>query len=576
MKILNKFVCFYLKIIIFAVCFLVFSCSKSTPPHDAKLDEMEQGEEPGMEDFNEAEWENELIETGDEDIMVEEISDTMNLEDTNDDAMDINETQEDVSDLPYGSPCLNDRECSSMLCLPEFLGGRCSERCQNERYCSFSHSGTSCTVFGRDSDGDNLTDEVVTACAPRPSGSNPSGRRCVNNEECYSRLCLDGVCSSICSIDSDCVPASKCLSYPFHLDEGEGAYNACGFDTVGAITTQTYDLTTLTLVMESSAGRLQEILVPPDAVSLTITGIQTSPSQAAVIGYYQVFDPENTKIYDIVDFYNGDDPPNWHVPWIKIGIFMVPITPRVSFGRGVYRFEPITSRFVESDPIVPVGVNFSFQLKRAPSASVTTGTVNLNFFFVGLDSVNATNAQVSGSQFQNMLGWLRSIWSPAGLNVGSLTYNDIPEPDASTYRIVHIDYNDPDLGEVGGLLRLSASISGQSANVFFVHDIDESGVLGLSPGIPGPQGIHGTSASGVIVNYDSMWDAHSTAMVVAHELGHYLGLFHSAEQRADPYPGDCIPDTSETDTHNLMYWSWGGDRLTAGQTFVLLRAAVVQ
>jgi len=551
-------------------------CSESTPKKDAGDDVVAEEIVPELEEEQAGEPE--------EDVAADEAGDDVAAEDPAQEEAPPDLVEEDApgdevepTDLPFGASCTADRQCESGLCLPPQLGGKCTETCGDEQECDFGHPGTSCTPFGRDTDGNSLSDTVVTACAGRPTGSKPAGQRCAAPEECDTRLCLEGgMCMNVCSGDADCDAIAVCLARPFTLDEGEGSYSSCGFNPVGSITLEEADYGTFSLVTEAAAGRMKQVFVPSDAVSLTITGIQTAPAQAAMVGFFEVTDPTAVEIYDMNDFFDGLDPLNWHSPWIRMGIFMVPITPRVTFMGGAYDFLPVTARFSASDPVITVTTEFTIQVKRSPSGTISSGTLQVNFFFVGLDAISAANAQTPGGEFQQVVSWLRSIYAAAAISLGTLTYTDIPEPDRSTYRILHVDNTSPDLGELAGLFSLSAGRTERAVNVFLVHDIDESGVLGISPGIPGPQGMHGTGASGVAVNYDGCWDTRSAGMVIAHEVGHYLGLFHSTEQTADPYSGDPIADTSHGDASNLMHWQWGGDNLTAGQTFVMLRAALVQ
>jgi hypothetical protein len=84
-------------------------------------------------------------------------------------------------------------------------------------------------------------------------------------------------------------------------------------------------------------------------------------------------------------------------------------------------------------------------------------------------------------------------------------------------------------------------------NIFLVEDFLTPGLLGIAGGIPGPIGIHGTVASGVVVGVDSHRLANGTldiqfiADTIAHELGHQLGWFHTSESTGDEH--DCLTDT---------------------------------
>ena len=66
--------------------------------------------------------------------------------------------------------------------------------------------------------------------------------------------------------------------------------------------------------------------------------------------------------------------------------------------------------------------------------------------------------------------------------------------------------------------------------------------------------------------------------VIAHESGHFLGLFHNEEQDASANPShvDPIADTSGS-TSNLMCWNdQGVEELSPGQGFVMRNNSPVE
>jgi hypothetical protein len=110
-------------------------------------------------------------------------------------------------------------------------------------------------------------------------------------------------------------------------------------------------------------------------------------------------------------------------------------------------------------------------------------------------------------------------------------------------------------------------------NIFVVTALDNLplGVIGLALGLPGPFNHQGTAVSGTLAEYQSDGNGITLGYILAHEFGHYLGLFHSSQTNS---PGtaivghDPISDTPDCvsadlgspanidncpDRHNLMF-----------------------
>ena len=120
-----------------------------------------------------------------------------------------------------------------------------------------------------------------------------------------------------------------------------------------------------------------------------------------------------------------------------------------------------------------------------------------------------------------------------------------------------------DLDDRGGTYRLLADTvatrSTGSVNVVVVDGLP-GGISGLSTGLPGP---HDGTGAAITVTFR---DPTETARLVAHEIGHLLGLRHLEDRSSSGVVvSNPITDT-RADAYNLMQF---GTNLTDGQTEVL-------
>jgi len=120
-------------------------------------------------------------------------------------------------------------------------------------------------------------------------------------------------------------------------------------------------------------------------------------------------------------------------------------------------------------------------------------------------------------------------------------------------------------------------------NMFFVESFSGAGgssLLGLAGGIPGPMGLV-SNRNGVLINATATFTAanlpfwsRTTAEIAFHEMGHYLGLYHTTEQTFNAF--DVLTDTPECADENanlvadvdecgdgLNPMFWNNDFLTA-------------
>lgn len=266
----------------------------------------------------------------------------------------------------------------------------------------------------------------------------------------------------------------------------------------------------------------------------------------AVGGVWKITDPSGTVRYD-------GDSPNPDVYRAEFLDDMAPALIPVSKGLDV---EPGTWNI---QWFVGAGSNGSATCEAVFRVDDVGNDANISvdLVFVGLDGIDATTAP-DDPDFQAVLEQFEAEWASAGLTP-SYRYVDFAG-DVAKYNVV--DVSDNDYSEFNDLLRTSNPPGPRAMTFFLVDEISNASaggatILGLSAGPPGAAAFHGNSKSGVIVSTLDLDSAPGdVAKIMAHEGGHFLGLFHTTEkdgQLNDPL-GDTpqCPPSADTNADGVM------------------------
>jgi len=211
---------------------------------------------------------------------------------------------------------------------------------------------------------------------------------------------------------------------------------------------------------------------------------------------------------------------------------------------------------------------------------------------VGIDAQAAPDdANLRAALDQMTAEWATAFVEP------TFTFVDF-DGDLDRFAVVDIDTAAGDYRELNDLLRTADPVDADTLTFFLVPELRDSGstILGLAAGPPGAAGLPRTSKSGVVVTAADLAAAPTdVGKIMAHEGGHFLGLYHTTERDGRLY--DPLGDTPECpasantgggsfsvdecasfDGTNVMFWTLtdGSASLTSDQSYVLRHNPIVR
>ena len=394
--------------------------------------------------------------------------------------------REEPTGAADAEPCQSNNDCAGGTCIPEAEGWP-------QGYCTTLNCDT------REDCARGPNDSLDNRCLRNGQGPNLCVRICTSPNDCREGY----TCEPISQNQGICVPGSNITigddfdDYPFAITCGLQRQNGqITFDYEIAADTTSYMVTPLA----KDLGRLSPRAITLDADQSTVIDFRQQQFQAATSQFFGFINPT-----------------------------LVPGAPQfaqqVKSGKHFYRLATNSGDFCH------------YKVEES-----TPGTeLDVNIYLVGVNGITAQTAPMN-QNMQSVLTAFDEIYAKAGVKLGKVRYFDITGADAQRFSVIR---SDDEVSELTTLSKRPGDTRDDvlSLNIFFVRAFAMGGgAIGVSLGLPGPSGLHSTPASGVVFTSEFIGNQvrdgstgqrvdgnRYTGIVMAHEVGHYLGLFHTTE-----------------------------------------------
>ncbi len=480
-----------------------------------------------------------------------------------------------------GAVCSVDAECADGLVCARGadLAHTCTIPCTHDAECT--PNGERCAV-------DRLAGAPTRAvCGLVDPGAGEEGTGCERDSDCGSNYCVSRVCRFFCNADAQCAAGARCIAAPMLA-----GLRACGFDAVTAPRTDEFVVHDGPMGVDRPTERVFE--AAPDAVSFSLW-VQDLEGRELIASVVRLTAPDAATWIDGNTWtITRDQPIRDILAMDQINSVLAPSSDTLRVQSGRYRyFAGLFNDRAAMTSVASRRARVVLRVKRAPGGVLpATGTLRVRFYFAPGAGVTAATA-MANTRIQTALTGMRSAYAGVGITVTAVGYEDVSGADAARFATIDAQ------SEIDDLFTRRPDGRADEVNVFFVRSIAASvgleGAIGVAGDIVGPPGVHGTIHSGVVIALDGTFNGGGArdllSNTLSHEVGHYLGLWHTRESRpacttagqmdCSPFGGvDPISDTPTDNAgaaRNTMYWAAAPGLLmfSAGQGKVLRSSVVV-
>ena len=265
----------------------------------------------------------------------------------------------------------------------------------------------------------------------------------------------------------------------------------------------------------------QTLSIPPNAVSFSLTLRGSNVDEAIDALFISDLQSPAGDITTFRNLYGFCDQ--------GLCASLVPRRPDIKATRGEWQFRLGTlDSTLENIDLEELTLDVA--VRTGPQPQSTTITIKPYLAGTGIDT----------TELDTILDRLVTIANDNQIGINLLPITEFNDP---RFAEISADFNDPVTGEM-----VSMGDS-DTVNVFFVDSFagpTGGSILGIASGIPGTQGL-ASSFNGVLINTLALHDGpkefyvRNTAQLSFHEMGHFLGLYHTTE--GDFSVNDVLDDT---------------------------------
>jgi hypothetical protein len=187
-----------------------------------------------------------------------------------------------------------------------------------------------------------------------------------------------------------------------------------------------------------------------------------------------------------------------------------------------------------------------FAKTTADGALPAGGRIALRLFLTGAGGLTAANA-LADPRIQQMVAAANARYATLGIQLDVIAAADVPPGHTLIALPEGLTATSDDLD---ALFATAAPAGGSGVvDVFVVEqilggEVEGKGIVaGVAGAIPGPAFYHGVPRSGIALTVGAMGDGAMAGKTLAHELGHFLGLWHPTERDGKRF--DPLDDTPE-------------------------------